>query len=216
MKRLWTQDELVEHWTLSPEELTLLGNKAGTTRLGFALLLKAFQLEGRWLGSKTEAPGSVVAFVARQVNVSATAYLEYDWRGRAIKYHRAEIRAFLGVREATLADAEAVASWLIDHVLPHAHRLDHLRAVAHDRFRALRLEPSTASQLNRLVRSALHTYETQLFATTLARLTPEMLAQLDALIATRPHEPNGATALEGAEGPAVSAFASLRECDQNL
>lgn len=210
MKRLWTQDELVEHWTLSPEELTLLGNKAGTTRLGFALLLKAFQLEGRWLGSKTEAPGSVVAFVARQVNVSATAYLEYDWRGRAIKYHRAEIRAFLGVREATLADAEAVASWLIDHVLPHAHRLDHLRAVAHDRFRALRLEPSTASQLNRLVRSALHTYETQLFATTLARLTPEMLAQLDALIATRPHEPNGATALEGAEGPAVSAFASLR------
>jgi hypothetical protein len=39
VKRLWTQEELVEHWILTPEELALLDNKAGATRLGFADLV---------------------------------------------------------------------------------------------------------------------------------------------------------------------------------
>ena len=48
MKRLWSIDELVDHCTLLPNELALLGNKTGPTRLGFAVLLKAFQLDGRF------------------------------------------------------------------------------------------------------------------------------------------------------------------------
>jgi hypothetical protein len=35
MKRQWTYDELAEHWTLLPEELKLLANKTGATRLGW-------------------------------------------------------------------------------------------------------------------------------------------------------------------------------------
>ena len=45
MKRHWGIDELVEHWTLLPRETELLTNKTGATRLGFAVLLKFFQLE---------------------------------------------------------------------------------------------------------------------------------------------------------------------------
>jgi hypothetical protein len=45
MKRHWGTDELVEHWTLLPRETELLTNKTGATRLGFAVLLKFFQLE---------------------------------------------------------------------------------------------------------------------------------------------------------------------------
>ena len=48
MKRQWTHDELAEHWTLLPDELKLLANKTGATRLGFGLLLKAFALQGRF------------------------------------------------------------------------------------------------------------------------------------------------------------------------
>ncbi len=44
MKRTWDIEELIEHFTLVPPELELLGNKTGATRLGFALLLKCFQL----------------------------------------------------------------------------------------------------------------------------------------------------------------------------
>jgi hypothetical protein len=81
MKRLWTVAELAEHWTLLPDELALLGNKTGATRLGFALLLKACQLEGRFPAGKHDLSGAVVAHLARQVNVPALAFLEYDGPG---------------------------------------------------------------------------------------------------------------------------------------
>ena len=48
MKRAWETDELIEHWTMTADDLALLEKKTGHTRLGFALLLKAFQYEGRF------------------------------------------------------------------------------------------------------------------------------------------------------------------------
>ena len=44
MKQDWHPEELERYWTLNFEERNLLGNKTGTTRLGFAILLKSFQL----------------------------------------------------------------------------------------------------------------------------------------------------------------------------
>ena len=97
MKRRWETDELIEHWTLLPAELVLLGNKSGATRLGFGLLLKAFQLEARFPQRKQDLPGTVVVFVAKQVGVDPEAFLHYQWQGRTIAYHRAQIRAALGL-----------------------------------------------------------------------------------------------------------------------
>jgi hypothetical protein len=91
MKRLWEPDELVAEWTLGPGDLTLLANKAGATRLGFAALLAFFRHEGRFPTHKQEVPGAVVVHLASQVGIPAEAYVAYDWRGRAIKYHRAQI-----------------------------------------------------------------------------------------------------------------------------
>ena len=48
MKQAWHPDELTQHWTLSDDECRLLGEKTGATRLAFAVLLKAFQYEGRF------------------------------------------------------------------------------------------------------------------------------------------------------------------------
>jgi len=110
MKRQWDEDELAEQWTLAPNELMLLANKAGPTRLGFAVLLKVFGHDGRFPRSQQEVAGAVVVHLAKQVGVAADQYLQYDWAGRAIKYHRAQIRAFFGFREATLQDAEASAT----------------------------------------------------------------------------------------------------------
>ena len=82
MKRQWTREELADHWTLSPKELELLANKSGATRLGFAVLLKAFTLEGRFPRQKYEVSGVVVVHVAKQVNVPADLYPRYEWSGR--------------------------------------------------------------------------------------------------------------------------------------
>lgn len=175
MKRHWEPDELIDHWTLLPDELALLANKAGATRLGFAALLKFFQLEGRFPQHKHELPPAAVTYLAKQVQVPTDEYFGYDWRGRAIKYHRAQVRDFLGVREATVEDAEHIATWLASAVCPHESRGEHLRLAVIERCRALRLEPPSAKRIDRIVRSAWHTWETHFFATIAqrCRLTPQ-------------------------------------------
>jgi TnpA family transposase len=183
MRRQWGDDELAEHWTLTPAELGLLANKAGATRLGFAVLLKAFTYEGRFPRSRQEIPGAVVVHVADQVGVPAELHLSYAWSGRAIKYHRAQIRAFLGVREATVQDGHELVRWLLEHLVPHDHRLEHLREAAYRWCRSSRLEPPTPDRLERLIRSALRTFEERLCRTVLERLSPETIARLDGLVA---------------------------------
>jgi len=106
MKRQWLPDELVEHFTLTPSELDLLTNRTGSTRLGFAVLLKCFQHEGRFPRYRYEVPLAVVDFVAQQLDLSAALLREYKWKGRSIKYHRAQIRDLQGYRVATSQDAE--------------------------------------------------------------------------------------------------------------
>jgi hypothetical protein len=78
---------------------------AGPTRLGFAVLPKFFQYAARFPFSMQEVPTTAVAYIAGQVGVPAEEFSRYDWEGRAVKYHRAQIRTFLGFREPTVQDA---------------------------------------------------------------------------------------------------------------
>ena len=48
MARSMELDELVEHWTLLVDEQELIAGKRGSTRLGFALLLKFYLRLGRF------------------------------------------------------------------------------------------------------------------------------------------------------------------------
>jgi hypothetical protein len=48
VKRTWSEDELRDQWSLSPEEQALLTRKTSRGQLGFVVLLKYFQLETRF------------------------------------------------------------------------------------------------------------------------------------------------------------------------
>ena len=106
-------EDIDERWTLRASDRVLLGNKTGTTRLGFAVLLKMFQAEGRFPSRPEEVPVAAVEAIARQIGVPAAAWRSYDWGSRAIAYHRAQIRDALGFREATLDDAETLSFYRI-------------------------------------------------------------------------------------------------------
>ena len=184
MKRQWETEELVEHWTLDVEDRTLLDNKTGATRLGFAILLKFFRREGRFPQHKNEAPGIVITYLSTQVGVDASAYMQYTWQGRTIEYHRAQIREALGFRESSVADAEQMQQWLLTSVLPQEHQDERLREQAYAWFRRMHLEAPTPDRLTRLIRSAAHTFEQQFYEATLARLPEETQAALEALLST--------------------------------
>jgi hypothetical protein len=68
MRREWELEDLIECWTLDEAEFGLLANKSGATRLGFALMLKFFELEARF-PRREDVPRAAVEFVAGQVKV---------------------------------------------------------------------------------------------------------------------------------------------------
>jgi TnpA family transposase len=202
MKRQWTEDDLVEHWTLHPDDLALLTNQGAATRLGYALLLKYFQYEGRFPQYRGDVPPAALVHVARQLEVPPEFYTQYDWSGRTIERHRARIRQVLSFRESTDQDAEDLTLWLRQEVLPREHRLERLYEAVYAHCRTIQLEPPAAKRVERLVRSALRSYEDQLQERALARLGSSGLAQMDSLLAgsedsdegddeppTDPHDP---------------------------
>ncbi len=75
-------DELVEHWTLLDDERELVSGKRGSTRLGFALLLKFYGRAGRFPASRAELASDAVAFLAQQVQVDPDEWGAYEWSGR--------------------------------------------------------------------------------------------------------------------------------------
>ncbi|MBI0446635.1 DUF4158 domain-containing protein [Deinococcus sp. DB0503] len=147
MQQHWTIEELIDDWTLLPAEQALLTGSQGANRLGLAVMLKAFQHEGRFPARTRDVPSAAVAFVARQVGVEVTHFDRYDWRGRSSSTHRALIREFCGYRAFMDADAAPLIEWLCEHVLPREERPDLLKALAVDHLRDSRIEPPTNARL---------------------------------------------------------------------
>ena len=189
MKQHWELDELIENWTLLPQELSWLNKKSGVTRLLTALLLKSFQYETKFPDSSREIPDSVIDYLAQQLKVSSELISNYDWKKRSHMRYCSEVRQFLGIRKATLKDAQDLVNWLIETVLEQSANIEHLKEIANQRFWSLKIQPPPPGRVERLVRSALRTYETKFFQQTLQQLSPECRTQIDALLITS--EPDG-------------------------
>jgi Domain of unknown function (DUF4158) len=176
-------DDVVDHFTLIGDELDQLRNKSGATRLGFAVLLKFLLWRGRFPRGLHEVPDDAVAHLARQVRVTAAELGSLDFASRTAKRHRTEIRAYTGFRECSVADAEALAGWLAEHVASGERRPERVREELILRCRAELIEPPTPERVSEIARSALHQAEQALLALIADRLDAVVVARLEALIA---------------------------------
>ena len=173
--------DLVEHWTLVGDEGDLAAAKHSDTQLGFALLLKFYGRFGRFPRGRSELHDDAVAFVAGQLGVSAGSLGFYEWSGRTVKRHRAEIRAHFGFRECTVADAEELAGWLAGGCAQEERRYELVRNELLAECRSRSIEPPTPDRVERIVRSGLHQAEKILTARIAGRLPAEVWARLLAL-----------------------------------
>lgn len=188
MRRNWTEEDLTANWHILPHEQELIGSKRGTTRLGFALLLKFFQLEGRFPSGPHEIPAEVVQFVASEVGVDLNAWEDYPWQGRSVEYHRSSIRAYLGFRESTVADTDALETWLVEEPLNQEHQMDRLREAVLARCRKLHIEPPSQDQIRRSLRSAIQAHETLFCKNISGKIDAEKLDRLDTLLEADPSD----------------------------
>ncbi len=165
-----------------PDEWKLLANRSGANKLGFALLLKFFQIEGRFPILKNEIPKVVQTFVANQLDVDANLYQSYDWHSRTIKSHRVKIRKFLNFSPARNEDFASFRDWLVEHVLAHEQDERLIRRQLYQHMRELQLEPPSPGRVERLIRSAQRQFESKLFDRTMEQLPRECRDALDDLI----------------------------------
>jgi TnpA family transposase len=180
MRRDWDPEDLIACWTLVDADWKLLANKRGATRLGFALLLKFFELDARFPRQARDVPTAAVSYVAGQVAVPADDFADYAWSGRTIEYHRSQIRSALGFREATRDDEERLAAWLAQDVCPVELREDRLRDALLARCRAERIEPP--GRVERILGTAAAAFEQQFCATVTERLSDETAGRLEQLV----------------------------------
>jgi TnpA family transposase len=182
MKRDWSTDELIEHFTLLPAEVAFLGSNDPHNQLGKAILLKFFEHAGRFPEDQSELPTTVIAYIAQQLDLPEQVIHQYDWDGRRIKAHRKDIREFYGFHPATLTDQDELHDWLFSEILPSEHRPIYLEELVDDRLRKLRIEPPSRKQVKRLITSAIHRYEQTFFVQTVEHLSPEVKSRLRDLI----------------------------------
>ncbi|WP_424922626.1 DUF4158 domain-containing protein [Streptomyces sp. wa53] len=183
VRREWEPEDLIEVWTLLEEDQERLRNKSGANRLGFALLLKFFEVEARFPEDAAEVPAAAVSYVAQQVRVPAEEWGAYDWSGRAIKRHRMEVRVVFGFRECTQEDQVQLAQWLAAELCPVELNRDRLAEAVVARCRNDRLEPPAPAKVTRLAASAVNAFEEGFCATTVERLSAASRSRLDDLVA---------------------------------
>src|SRR4051794_1300370 len=175
---------------LTPADQALVVTKNSANRLGFAVLLLFYRTHGRFPKTPTDIDKGIVEQVARQLGVELDDPPWYDTTTRTWKRHRAEIRALLGFREATVADAELLESWLRDQIPAVGAIPDQLAALVETRCRELSIESPTPDRVDRIVRAAIHAHDGHFYATVLGRLTPGMRKRLEALLQAAENDPD--------------------------
>jgi hypothetical protein len=196
-----------DHWHLTPDEQRLVEAKRRASQLGFAVLLVFFRERGRFPRDTAEVDAQAIRVLSEQLDLPLPADKAAFLRERTAERLRAEIRIRFGFREATVADADNLTSWLCDQVIgtlgseiaPLIERLE-------GRCRALSLEPPTIERMERIARSAVRAYDDRFHARTLDRLSSATRKRLDALLS--PEETDEAAAEDEASRPALLSIAA--------
>ncbi|MET9387682.1 Tn3 family transposase [Streptomyces sp. NPDC002928] len=209
MRQEWSPEDVVACWTLVDGDWDLVANKTGPTRLGFCLMLKFFEMEGRFPEFIEEFPQPAVEYVAGLVKVPATELAKYDLAGA--KRHRKQIREALKFRPATLDDEERLTAWLAVEVCPVELVEDRQREALLVECRARKIEPPGRTRIEKVLVAARNRWEKVFCARTIERLGDVGVARLLALVAEDNEDGAGLLALLKCDPGAVGLDSLLTE-----
>ena len=183
MRRLWSVDELGEHWTLLPEDLALLADLPDTGKLGLAAQLAYWRQQGRFPDDEADLAPAVVGHLAAQVGVGVDALDGYDWVGHTGRRHRRTILGHLAIVGFDDAAEAAFRRWLADDLLPRAPGPAALEEEIASWFARGRISRPGTYRLDRILRSACAAHDKAALQRVTDRLDAGTRGRLDALLA---------------------------------
>ena len=191
---LWTRHlepptderEIARHYTLAGDDLDLIVTKrTDANRLGFALLLLYMRCPGRVLEAGEAPPGPVLAYIARQLGIPASAFDDYAARDATRRAHLAELMRAGGY--ATFS--RALAGEMIGFLATPAQtivRPGQLAGILVEELRRRRVLLPSALVLEAVIRGAKSRAERLAHAVLTAALGTDALMHLDGLLDARP------------------------------
>ena len=180
----WRDESLDIHWFLTSEERELLYKKTTHGRLGFAVLLKYFQNEGRFPEHFDEVPRIVLAYLANQIDVPRCDLSDYSLNGRTAKRDRAEILQQLGIRRTTQQDLQDVKKAISVELLPSNPSAEALQAFFLTWFKQRQIAPPTLKQIQRLINTTCSAFESCLQQQIMQGITQDTKTAIDRLLNT--------------------------------
>ncbi len=184
MKQRWEEEDLISHWTLTGADKKFFFQRTDRGRFGLAVLLKFFQIEGRFPRYHKEVPTAALEYLGKQLAIPATLWFDYELKGRSGKRDREQIRDYLGFRPISAVDSEQLQGWLEREVVPEDQGLNYLRFSVLEWCREHRIEPPTNERIDRVVGSAVRTFENKFFEGIKSKLSAETLSRFDEVLST--------------------------------
>lgn len=189
-----------EIFRLNEEELSLANaKKVKQNKLGFAVLLKYFQLESHYPKEVKFVDPMMLSSLASQLSIPASALKHFNFEGRSTERFRQEIRTYTGYRLATLNDVTELQAWLTKEVFPYVVKLTEQMEYAYTYFSERKIEPFTSGELERYVRSAHRKFEQELFCSIENALSDNTKEMMDKLLSEEDLEDNDEESQPGEE-----------------
>jgi len=181
MKRFWNEEDLIEHFTISPQEYDLLKGRSSAGKFGFILLLKFMQYEGRFPSSFKEIPKDILKYIETQLNASSDLS-KYNWNGREAKNHRVIIREFLGFKKWSRNYTDELTEWLKTNIIAKFFKDTQIKESALSYLHQKKIEPPQPSYLDRIIKSARNSWEEDFFKNISSKLTRSSRNNMDILL----------------------------------
>ena len=179
--------EIARHFTLTRDDIDLIVTKrTDATRLGFALLLLYLRSPGRVLEAGEVPPDAVLAYVARQLGVSASGFDDYAARDTTRRVHLAELMRASGYSTFSRATAIEMVGFLATPAQTIV-RLGQLAGILVEELRRRGVLLPSPLVLEAVIRGAKARAERLAQEVLTATLDADALARLDRLLTPRPN-----------------------------
>ncbi|MEV0217715.1 DUF4158 domain-containing protein [Micromonospora sp. NPDC050695] len=169
VRREWELDDLIASWTLVDADQELLVGKHDVPRLSCAVMVKFFEIEGRFPRHVGEVPTAAVDYLARQLGLAAGQQARFEVTGRSAERFRTQIREAFGFRVFARGDEDKMIAWLAEQFCPSELNEDRQREAVLARCRAEKLEPP--GRMDRIIGTANRLADARLCEDTVARHT---------------------------------------------
>jgi TnpA family transposase len=169
-------------WLLSAEQIALLKHKKRSHRLFFSILMNHYELTACFPTSYKDVTWKVKSIIARQLNLNIKDSKKY-FHSRTGERYRKEIRAYFASLGVTRANETLIKDWVYSEILPKEDpNNNQLIEKVTSFMQKGKIEPFSREYLKRIINTAKHQYEKNLFDQVNKYLSCETKAYLDGLL----------------------------------